>query len=403
MKEKFINEVGHHFIILSDLGKGAFGKVYECINIHTHKTVALKIIRKYKLTQKQLSFAEQEARILQKLNHSNIVKLFALYHTESFLIIEMEYLREKSLAHLLTHKRPTEEESSQIMRGIFQAVSYLHKSHVIHRDLKPDNIIFASKDLNSLKLADFGLSTEFELGQRLESQVGTLIYMAPELLTARKYTETADIWSCGIILYNLLCGRHPLYRPGDNYQTFTKKLENIQWTVPSEVSSLAKDLFFRCVKQNPIERYSASLALNHPWVTRAEGKIPITHIEEIRIHQDRLKMKVICLAALCLASLQKKRKELQKVSLRIQPTSKTSKTSKTTTRSQGKLLSIDTPLKITRKRSQGKMSNEGLSLMTVKSPSGSTKNLPNTERRGFNSKIKLSPLPVKQMPKSADR
>ena len=402
MKEKFVDEVGHHFIMLSDLGKGAFGKVYECINIHTHKTVALKVMRKYKLTQKQLSFAEQEARILQKLNHPNIVKLYALYHTQSFLIIEMEFLKEKSLSHLLSQKRLTEEEASLIMRGIFQAVHYLHKSHIIHRDLKPDNIIFASKDPNSLKIADFGLSTEFEMGQKLESQVGTLIYMAPELLTARRYTETADIWSCGIILYNLLCGKHPLYVPGDNYLTFTRKLEVINWAIPSSISTLAKDLFLRCVKSNPIERYSAGLAINHPWVTRVEGKIPITHIEEIRIHQDRLKMKVICLAALCLASLNKARKDLGSVSLRIQPNGKIGKIGNA--RSQGKLLSLDIPIKINRKHSETKLCPDGASVMSNKSPRGAlSKVLENGSRRTLHNKIKLSPLPVKYQPKSADR
>lgn len=397
MKDKFVNDVGHHFIILSVLGKGAFGKVYECINIHTHKTVALKVMRKYKLTAKQLSFAEQEARILQKLNHPNIVKLFALYHTPSFLIIEMEFLKEKSLAHLIANRKLNETESSLIIRTIFQAVHYLHKSHVIHRDLKPDNIIFASKELDSLKIADFGLSTEFELGERLESRVGTLIYMAPELLGGKRYTESADIWSCGIILYSLLCGRHPLYKSGDTYDSFLDKLKKLIWCYPESISTLAKDLFTRCVKPNPIERYSASLALNHPWVTRNEGKIPITHIEEIRNHQDRLKMKVICLAALCLAAINKE-KSPSKLNLKIVNPSLSHQP-----KSQEKKLDSDLPLDLVRKGSQKKLSGCS-SRFIIKLPHASTNRVEIKEgQKKIRNKIKLSPLSAKNIPKSAER
>lgn len=398
MKDKFVNDVGHHFIILSVLGKGAFGKVYECINIHTHKTVALKVMRKYKLTAKQLSFAEQEARILQKLNHPNIVKLFALYHTPSFFIIEMEFLKEKSLAHLIANRKLNESESSLIIRTIFQAVHYLHKSHVIHRDLKPENIIFASKELDSLKIADFGLSTEFELGERLESRVGTLIYMAPELLTGKRYTESADIWSCGIILYCLLCGKHPLYKSGDTYESFLDKLKKLAWCYPESISTLAKDLFTRCVKPNPIERYSASLALNHPWVTRNEGKIPITHIEEIRNHQDRLKMKVICLAALCLAAINKEKRP-GKLSLKIVSPGPCNQS-----KSQEKKLDhCDLPLNPVRKGSHKKLSGCS-SRFIIKSPQAITNGTEIKEgRQKTINKIKLSPLSAKYIPKSADR
>lgn len=400
MKDKFVNDVGDHFIVLSVLGQGAFGKVYECINIHTHKTVALKVIRKYKLTAKQLSFAEQEARILQKLNHPNIVKLFALYHTPSFLIIEMEYLKEKSLAHLVANRRLNEAESSIIIKTIFQAVHYLHKAHVIHRDLKPENIIFATKELDSLKIADFGLSTEFELGERLETRVGTLIYMAPELLTAKRYTESADIWSCGIILFSVLCGVHPLYKSGDTYDSFVFKLKKLAWEYPETISSLAKDLFLRCVKPNPIERYSASLALNHPWVTRNEGKIPITHIEEIRIHQDRLKMKVLCLAALCLAALNKERKK-RELSLKIVSPGLNQKGN---SRSQGKTFeTVDLSLGVVRKGSQNKLSG-CCSRFIIKSPQASSTRSENKDARSkLYGKIKLSPLMAKGIPKSADR
>ena len=193
MKEKLVREIDHKFIILSQLGTGAFSKVYECINTTTHQTVALKVIKKNKQNPKLLSFTIRESKILEKLDHPNVVKFHALHHTDSFLILEMEYLQEKSLADLLLKRALTEEEASTIMKTIFKAVSYLHKVHIIHRDLKPENIIFQNTDLSSLKIADFGLSSEFKLGEKLDTQTGTVIYMAPELLHQCKYNESADI------------------------------------------------------------------------------------------------------------------------------------------------------------------------------------------------------------------
>lgn len=405
MKEKFVIEIGHRFIILSQLGRGAFGKVYECINVHTHKTVALKVMRKYKLTTKQLSFAEQECKILQKLNHPNIVKLFALYHTESFLLIEMEYLKEHTLAEYLSNHRLTEDQSSTIMQTIFMAVSYMHKLKIVHRDLKPENIIFATKDLKSLKIADFGLSTEIELGEKLDSQAGTCIYMAPEQLYNRKYCETADIWSCGIILYKLLTGQHPLYTQGDSFEIFRAKLNNIHWKFPKSITDLGKDLFLRCVKINPIERYSASLALNHPWITHSNNRIPITHLEEIREHQDKLKAKVFCLTALLLSAFsigslrQPKPKTCSNASLvkkegfRTRLVLKTVAATPKLTSRNNSALKIETNLNSIIFRELPKVG-------TIVKSSGCLKKL---KRKTGVIKIPISPVSVKWTPKSADR
>lgn len=406
MKEKFVQELGNQFAILSQLGRGAFSKVYECINIHTHKLVAVKIMRKYKLTAKQLYFAEQESHILQKLNHPNIVKLYGVYSTGSFLAIEMECLKEKSLAELIRIKSLTEEESSIIMQTIFKAVYYMHKSHIIHRDLKPENLIFASKDLGSLKIADFGLSTEFELGEQLDTQVGTIIYMAPEQINCKKYSETADIWSCGMIMYYLLTNTHPIYVSGDNLDKFKVKLNGVRWNFTNNVSDMAKDLFLRCVKSNPIERYSAALALNHPWITHCNNRIPMTHLEEVRLHQDKLKIKMLCITAIFLTNIAIKSNGAPKIS--ISALNEPPPEKLTLIRPRSNLTSLHIP----RRKPKGsantlKISSDSSALLGCDLPKGNsiTKSMGNLRFTGnnFYKGIQLRPINKKKSPKSAGR
>ena len=193
MKERLIREIGHDFKIVSELGKGAFGTVYECIKINSQVSVALKIIKKYELTQKQIMFSIQESELLSRLDHPNIVKFLAMHHTESFLILEMELLKGGSLAYLLSSRTLTELEAASIMKQIFQGVCYLHKVQVLHRDLKPENIMFQDVDLCNVKITDFGLSTEYNLEERLQSRSGTMAYMAPEQVLQKQYSEPVDI------------------------------------------------------------------------------------------------------------------------------------------------------------------------------------------------------------------
>ena len=303
MKERLIREIGHEFTIISVLGKGAFGTVMECLNLSSNKNVALKIIKKYRLTEKQIHFSIQESELLRNLNHPNIVTFIGLHHTDSFLILEMELLQGKSLADLLHSRTLNEEEAASIMRMIFQAVSYLHKVHVLHRDLKPENIMFQDKEFKTLKITDFGLSTKYSLEERLNARSGTMAYMAPEQIIQKQYSEPIDIWSCGIILYILLTNTHPLNFKRDDLQSYIQNLQNIEWKFPENFPPLARDLFLRCTRINALERYSANLALRHPWITRTRCKIPMTPLEEVRNYQDMLKLKKIVIASLQLVGI----------------------------------------------------------------------------------------------------
>jgi serine/threonine protein kinase len=301
MKDRLIRETNGDFNIISVLGKGAFGTVMKCLNLHTHKYVALKIIKKYKLTEKQILHSVQESELLRRLDHPRIVKFINIHHTNSFLLLEMELLKGKPLAEVIHEKVLQEEEIANIMNMIFEAVSYLHKVRVLHRDLKPENIMFEDIEFTNLKIIDFGLSTKYNLEERLDARIGTIAYMAPEQIILKKYSEPVDIWSCGIILYKLITGNHPLNFNKDQLEDYIKSLENIEWKFPVNFPELAKDLFLRCTKINPLERYTANLALRHPWITRKPTKIPLTSCEEFRLYQDKFKLKKILISVFLLS------------------------------------------------------------------------------------------------------
>lgn len=304
MKDRLIKEISHDYKIISFLGKGAFGTVIECKNITTHQEVALKVIKKYKLTEKQIQASIQESELLSKLEHPNIVNFIALHHTDSFLILEMELLKGKSLGELISHKGLPETQCAQIMQQIFCGVSYLHKVQVLHRDLKPDNIMFVDQNHCHLKITDFGLSTKYTLEERLEQRSGTRAYMAPEQFLLKHYSEPIDIWSCGIILYQLITGKHPFEKVMG--EDFAKVLQNIKWDFQEGFPSLAKNLFLRCTRIDPLERYTASLALQHPWINGGKGKIPMTHMEQYRSYHDKLKLKKMVITCINLVGIMPK-------------------------------------------------------------------------------------------------
>lgn len=210
------------------MAKGAFGSVYKCKEIESEAELAVKVLSKHKLSDRDIARSMQEAKILGDLNHENIVKFIEVKHTDHYIFIEMELLKGGTLTALIENKRLNEEQAAIIMKGIFNAVAYLHDRKVLHRDLKPDNIMFADlNDLSSVKVADFGLSTKYTLVEQLHTMEGTMLYMAPEQILEKHYSEPVDIWSCGIILYSLVAGKHPFYEPGDDKVAIVEKIKNI--------------------------------------------------------------------------------------------------------------------------------------------------------------------------------
>lgn len=207
-----------------------------------------------------------EIKILKLVDHPNIIKLYEVYEDERYIYLVMEYCRGGELIERIVEKSTfSEQEAANLMKKIFQAINHLHNQGISHRDLKPENILYTSKEPNAeIKLADFGLSSKFG-EDKMHSIVGTCYYIAPEVLR-REYGPKCDIWSLGVIMYQLLCGKTPfvgknIFEIFDNIKRSKFSFQGNLW---DSVSGEAKDLIRKLLNKNHKKRLSAVRALNHP-------------------------------------------------------------------------------------------------------------------------------------------
>eukprot|EP01017_Pseudomicrothorax_dubius_P018712 TRINITY_DN2064_c0_g2_i6.p1 TRINITY_DN2064_c0_g2~~TRINITY_DN2064_c0_g2_i6.p1 ORF type:complete len:323 (+),score=35.97 TRINITY_DN2064_c0_g2_i6:383-1351(+) len=215
--------------------------------------------------------------------------------SESFLYLVMELVEGGTLKQAMDLRRKegfgfTDDEIASIMKSLLNAVDYLHAKNIVHRDLKPENILISDpRNPSTLKVADFGLSLQHN-HQPLTTHCGTLAYMAPELAIDHLYGKSVDIWSCGVIMFMLLNkGEHPFRRElqkGDD--KFLERLKSPQFKFPENTSLLARNLVLKLCQKDPLLRYSAALALNHPFITRRfEEDIPRTMDEILHVWNQK--------------------------------------------------------------------------------------------------------------------
>eukprot|EP00252_Welwitschia_mirabilis_P011561 TRINITY_DN2584_c0_g1_i1.p1 TRINITY_DN2584_c0_g1~~TRINITY_DN2584_c0_g1_i1.p1 ORF type:complete len:531 (-),score=115.98 TRINITY_DN2584_c0_g1_i1:306-1898(-) len=275
---KPMDDVRSHYIIGSELGRGQFGVTYLCTDKENKQVYACKSIAKRKLINKDdVEDVRREIQIMHHLTgQPNIVELKGAYEDRHSVNLVMELCAGGELFDRIIAKgHYSEMAAAGLLRQMVTVVHTCHTMGVIHRDLKPENFLFLSKDENSpLKATDFGLSVFYKPGEIFRDIVGSAYYVAPEVLR-RNYGSEVDIWSAGVILYILLSGVPPFWAETeagifeailDGYIDF----ESDPW--PS-ISSAAKDLISRMLKQNPKERLTAAEVLNHPWM-KVDGEAP---------------------------------------------------------------------------------------------------------------------------------
>ena len=254
------------FIIKEKLGEGTFGKVRLGINRQTEETVAIKILDKKKIIkERDKKRIEKELNILKSLRHPNIVHLYADIETNANIYIIMEYIKGIELIHYISsNSKLSEEEACFYFRQIISAIEYLHKLKIAHRDIKPENMIIEN-ETKIIKLVDFGLSNYYNTKtEMLSSACGSPSYAAPEMLYGKKYSASPiDIWSCGIVLYAMICGYLPFDDP--DYNILYKKIKEGKFKIPLHVSPNAKDLIKNLLVNNPKKRYTIEQIKKHTW------------------------------------------------------------------------------------------------------------------------------------------
>ena len=300
------------------IGAGAFGLVVNVIQIKTGEKMAVKIIDKNN-SNLDSDYLNKEVYILSILDNPRIMKIYDILDNNDYFFIFMELIEGGNLKDLIIKRYLDknvylfrDSECSQIMKGILEALNYLHKKNIIHRDIKPENILFKNKDdLSSVILCDFGLAYQMnEYENSTSGLCGTTIYMAPEVLLKKNYDYLVDSFSAGIVLY-ILCsgGMHPFYYRGCQQKEYIDKLisQKCLCKFSAEMPLLARNLFLKLCKFEPLFRYSINKALLHPWITRSsKSPIPLTIFEEYS-KSDKIKtFKQLLCSMICLAGIKKK-------------------------------------------------------------------------------------------------
>ncbi|XP_067280175.1 serine/threonine-protein kinase MARK2 isoform X4 [Pseudorasbora parva] len=240
--------------LLKTIGKGNFAKVKLAKHVLTGKEVAVKIIDKTQLNSSSLQKLFREVRIMKLLNHPNIVKLFEVIETEKTLYLVMEYASGGEVFdYLVAHGRMKEKEARAKFRQIVSAVQYCHQKCIVHRDLKAENLLLDA-DMN-IKIADFGFSNEFTLGNKLDTFCGSPPYAAPELFQGKKYDgPEVDVWSLGVILYTLVSGSLPF--DGQNLKELRERVLRGKYRIPFYMSTDCENLLKKFLILNPTKRGS---------------------------------------------------------------------------------------------------------------------------------------------------
>ena len=230
-------------------------QVKLCKNSFTQTLSVVKIVRSF-----TNSFLE--AKILEKLDHPNVIKLKNYYQEDSTKYLVLEYLPHGDLASFLDKiTKVPEKIAAKLMQQILSALNYCHEAGVVHRDIKPENILIDSIGKNGIycKLADF--DSAGLLDKAGKGVYGTLYYTAPEVFEGN-YDEKVDIWSCGVMLYQLITGRHLFY--GKDTEEVQSKINNEEIIFDNSISSEARDLLEKMLVRDSSSRISAKQACKHP-------------------------------------------------------------------------------------------------------------------------------------------
>ena len=204
------------------IGEGTFGKVKLGIHIPTGEKVSIKILEKDKIQDKEDSKRiSREIKILKLLNHPNIIKIYQIIEDSKNYYIIMEYAKGGELFdYIVKKKHLSEKESSIFFYQLINAIEFIHKKNISHRDIKPENLLLKSNLI--LTLIDFGLSIQYYDKELLNTPCGSPCYAAPEMIMGKKYNGLySDLWSCGIVLYAMVCGYLP-FEDKDNEKLYRK-------------------------------------------------------------------------------------------------------------------------------------------------------------------------------------
>ncbi|CAI2297088.1 unnamed protein product [Caenorhabditis sp. 36 PRJEB53466] len=290
------------FDVETELGSGQFAVVRRVRDRKTGERYAAKFIKKRRYATSRRGVTrqniEREVRVLQKIRgHSNVVELHAVYETASDVIIVLELVSGGELFdHVCAKECLDEVEAAAFVKQILLAVRHLHSLHVVHLDIKPENVMLKQRGESHIKIIDFGLSREIEPGATVKDMVGTPEFVAPEVVNYEPLSPATDMWAVGVVTYILLSGGSPFL--GDNRDETFSNITRVRYHFSDRyfknTSRHAKDFISRLFVRDVDQRASVDECLQHPWIRGPEGNaidirkascITISHIQSFKTRQ----------------------------------------------------------------------------------------------------------------------
>uniref|UniRef100_A0A0W0FVA4 non-specific serine/threonine protein kinase n=1 Tax=Moniliophthora roreri TaxID=221103 RepID=A0A0W0FVA4_MONRR len=252
--------------VIKDIAEGTFGIVRMAVHTITGHHVAMKYISKAAISrEKTKTRVRREFEYMRALRHPHIIKLYEVIFTPTDIIFVLEYAGGELFNYIVANGRMPEPRARRFFQQIISGIEYSHRLKIVHRDLKPENVLL-DDDLN-VKIADFGLSSEISDGDFLTTSCGSPNYAAPEVIRGGVYAgPEIDVWSSGVILYVMLCGRLPF--EDDDVQVLFSKISRGEYHMPSYLSPDARSLIQSMLAVDPVKRITIPDIIQHPFFTK---------------------------------------------------------------------------------------------------------------------------------------
>ncbi|KAJ3589088.1 hypothetical protein NHX12_009936 [Muraenolepis orangiensis] len=250
--------------VLGLVGEGSFGRVHKGRKRFSGQVVALKFIPKVGRSEKELRGLKREIEIMRGLEHPNIVQMFDSFETDKEVVVVTEYAEGELFQMLEDDGHLPENQVQEIACQLVSALYYLHSHRILHRDMKPQNILLGKCGV--VKLCDFGFARSMSVSTLVLTSIkGTPLYMSPELVDEKPYDHTADLWSLGCILYELHTGVPPFYTNSIFQLVKLIVREPVKWP-EDNMSPTCLDFLKGLLTKDPQQRLSWPHLLNHPFV-----------------------------------------------------------------------------------------------------------------------------------------
>ncbi|XP_057464025.1 serine/threonine-protein kinase ATG1a isoform X1 [Actinidia eriantha] len=283
-----------NYILGPRIGKGSFAVVWRSTHRHSGAEVAVKEIDKKHLTHTKVGEnLLKEISILTNIRHPNIIRLFEAIETEDRIYLVLEYCDGGDLAAYI-HRlgKVSQSLASHFIRQLAAGLQVLHVNRLIHRDLKPQNLLLSTNgEIPLLKIGDFGFARYLAPQGLADTLCGSPLYMAPEIIQNKKYDGKADLWSVGAILFQLVTGKPP-FNGDSQLQLFQNILSSSELCFPEgSLKNLNPDCVALCrglLRHNPVERLTFEEFFNHKFLAEPRMKMDVEKLEQFEGSSDKI-------------------------------------------------------------------------------------------------------------------